>query len=272
MLCATFYVMADPFILKLALSFIIGSLWITMGTVLAERYGTKIGGLVAGLPSTILVSLFFIAWTQSLETAVAATTVVPIVGGINCLFIIVYIYLVRINFWLAFAVALAVWFFLSLILVIIGFSNFPFSVFAYICMLVFSYWIAEHKLAVRSETGKRIQYTTPIILSRGVFSGLVIVLAVVMTRVGGPLIGGIFTMFPAMFIGTLFITYFTHGASFSAAVMKASILGAISVVVYGASVRYTYMPLGLAAGTFVSLLISFCCSFLIHQFMSRKTT
>jgi uncharacterized membrane protein (GlpM family) len=264
--------MTDPFILKLALSFIAGSLWITFGTVLAERYGTKIGGLVAGLPSTILVSLFFIAWTQSVETATAATTVVPIIGGINCLFIIVYIYLVRINFWLALAGALAVWFFSSLVLVIIRFNNFPFSIFAYIFMLVFSYWIAEHRLAVRSETGRKIQYTIPIILFRGVFSGLVIVLAVVMTKVGGPLIGGMFAMFPAMFIGTLFITYFTHGASFSAAVMKASILGAISVVVYGASVRYAYVPLGLLAGTFVSLFISFCCYFLIHQFMSRKTT
>jgi hypothetical protein len=55
--------MDNIFLLKLALSFIVGSLWITMGTVLAERYGTKIGGLVAGLPSTILISFgssFFI--------------------------------------------------------------------------------------------------------------------------------------------------------------------------------------------------------------------
>ncbi len=264
--------MTDPFIFKLALSFITGSLWITFGTVLAERYGTKIGGLVAGLPSTILVSLFFIAWTQSLETATAATTAVPVVGGINCLFIIVYIYLVRVNFWLALAGALAIWFFLSLILVIMKFNNFPISVFAYICMLAFSYWVAERRLAVRSETGRKIQYTIPIILYRGIFSGLVIVIAVVMTKVGGPLIGGMFAMFPAMFIGTLFITYFTHGASFSAAVMKASILGAISVVVYGASVRYTYVPLGLLAGSFVSLLISFFCSFMIHQFMAKRTT
>ncbi|HOE15862.1 MAG TPA: DUF3147 family protein [Syntrophorhabdaceae bacterium] len=264
--------MTDPFILKLILSFITGSLWITIGTVLAERYGTKIGGLVAGLPSTILVSLFFIAWTQSVETATAATTVVPIVGGINCLFIIVYIYLIRTGFWLALSGALAVWFFSSLILVIIGFNSFPFSVFAYICMLVFSYRVAEHKLSVRSESGKKMQYTAPIILSRGAFSGLVIVLAVVMTKIGGPLIGGAFAMFPAMFIGTLFITYFTHGASFSSAVMKSSIPGAVSVVVYGASVRYTYVPLGLLPGTLVSLLIAFCCSLLIHQFMTRHTT
>ncbi len=47
--------MDNIFILKLVLSFIVGSLWITMGTVLAEKYGTKIGGLIAGLPSTILI-------------------------------------------------------------------------------------------------------------------------------------------------------------------------------------------------------------------------
>ncbi|OPY74580.1 MAG: hypothetical protein A4E64_02239 [Syntrophorhabdus sp. PtaU1.Bin058] len=264
--------MIDPFVLKLALSFITGSLWITIGTVLAERYGTKIGGLVAGLPSTALVSLFFIAWTQSLETAVAATTIVPVVGGINCLFIIVYIYLLRINFWFAFAGALAAWFLLSLVPVVMRFDSFPFSLTAYVCMLFFSYWTAETRLKIRSESGRKMRYTLPIILFRGTFGGLVIALAVVMTKVGGPLIGGTFAMFPAMFIGTIFITHFAHGASFSAAVMKASILGAVSVVVYAVSVRYTYVPLGLLAGTFVSLLISFCCSFLIHQFMSRKTT
>lgn len=264
--------MIDPFILKLVLSFITGSLWITAGTVLAERYGTKIGGLVAGLPSTILVSLFFIAWTQSLETAVATTTVVPIVGGINCLFIIAYIYLVRINFWLALSGSLAVWFLLSLVLVIIQFDSFPFSLVAYVCMLLFSYWIAEKKLKVKSESGKKMRYTLPIILFRGTFSGLVIALAVVMTKVGGPLMGGMFAMFPAMFIGTLFITHFTHGASFSAAVMKASILGAISVVVYGVSARYVYVPLGLLPGTLVSLAISFGCAFFIHQFLTKKIT
>jgi hypothetical protein len=54
--------------------------------------------------------------------------------------------------------------------------------------------------------------------------------------------------------------------------MKASILGAISVVVYGTSVRYTYIPLGLLPGTLVSLAISFGCAFFIHRFLARKTT
>lgn len=85
--------MDNIFVLKLILSFIVGSLWITMVTILAEKYGTRIGGLMAGLPSTIPISLFFIAWTQSERVAVDATTIVPIIGGINCIFIVAYIFL-----------------------------------------------------------------------------------------------------------------------------------------------------------------------------------
>jgi hypothetical protein len=263
--------MDNIFLLKLALSFIVGSLWITMGTVLAERYGTKIGGLVAGLPSTILISLFFIAWTQSTGVAVEATTIVPIIGGINCLFIVTYIVLLKVNFWLALSGALLIWSFLSYGLVFITFNNFLFSLIAYIFLVLISYHLVEKKLKVKSEPRKQIRYTSSIMVFRGLFSGFIIMLAVVMTKTGGPLLGGMFAMFPAMFIGTLFITYFSHGASFSAAVMKASILGAISVVIYGIVVRYTYLPFGLWVGTIISIMISFGSSFFIHRFLTKKT-
>ena len=48
--------MTDTFILKLALSFLIGGLWITVASVAAERLGSKIGGVIAGLPSTAVVA------------------------------------------------------------------------------------------------------------------------------------------------------------------------------------------------------------------------
>jgi len=259
------------FYLKLFLSFFAGSLWITAGTILAERYGTKVGGLIAGVPSTILMSLFFIAWTQSTAVAIEATTVVPIIGGINCLFVVVYIVLLKINFWLALSGALIVWAVLSYGLVLADFGNFALSSIAYVCMLSLSYYIVDKGLRVTSEPGKELRYTFVMMVFRALFSGGIIVLAVVMTKIGGPLLGGMFSMFPAMFIGILFITYFSNGASFSAAVMKAAMLGAISVVVYGTSVRYTYVPLGLWWGTAVSFLIALGSSFLIHSFMTRRT-
>jgi hypothetical protein len=260
------------FLTKLLLSFVVGSLWITAGTVIAEKYGTKVGGLVAGLPSTILISLFFIAWTQSLEVAVKATTMVPVVGGINCLFIVTYISLLRKGFAVALGGALFVWFALSLGLVVLKFDNFTLSLVSYICLMISCYYVVEKRLQIRSESGKSLRYTAPIILFRSLFSGFVIVSAVVITKVGGPLIGGAFTMFPAMFIGTLVITYFSHGPSFSAAVMKASVLGAISVVVYGVAARYTYVALGLWLGTFVSLAVSFAGAFFVHRLIARRTS
>ncbi len=262
--------MIDIFLLKLVLSFLTGSLWITAGTVLAERYGTKVGGLIAGVPSTILISLFFIAWTQSTNVAVEATTVVPIIAGINCLFVVAYIVLLRINFWLALTGALIVWAVFSYGLILAGFNSFILSLIAYMCMLFLSYYFVDRGLKVKSEPGKELRYSIAIMFFRALFSGCVIVLAVVMTKIGGPLLGGMFSMFPAMFIGILFITYFSSGASFSAAVMKAAMLGAISVVVYGISVRYTYLSLGLLWGTAISFLISLGSSFLIHRFMTRR--
>ena len=264
--------MGNIFLLKLILSFIVGSVWVTSGTIIAERYGSKVGGLVAGLPSTILLGLFFIAWTQSTQVAAEATTVVPIVGGINCLFIVAYILLVRINFWLALSGALAVWFALSFLLVIFKFSSFTFSIVGYVCLLLACFYFVEKKLQIKSESSRKAKPTFTLMVMRGLISGFIVTIAVVLTRIGGPILGGVFAMFPAMFLGTLLITYFSHGANFSSAVMKASIFGAISVVIYGVAARYTFIPLGLWGGTGLSILISFSCAFLIHNLLTKKMT
>jgi hypothetical protein len=81
-----------------------------------------------------------------------------------------------------------------------------------------------------------------------------------------------FVMFPAMFVSMIFMTYFSQGAAFSAAVMKSSILGAISVVVYGIVARYAYIPLGLIGGTAASIIISFGGSYFMHRYMARRTS
>ena len=71
------------FQLQLLLSFFIGGIWIAGTTVLADRYGSKLGGWLGGLPSTALFSLFFIAWTQSPAIASEVTTVMPLIVDIG---------------------------------------------------------------------------------------------------------------------------------------------------------------------------------------------
>ena len=88
----------DIFLIKIILAFVIGAVWITLATVIAEKFGTKIGGMVLGLPSTTAISLFFIAWTQSPSVAAEATTIIPIIMGINTLFILGYVFVSKFNF------------------------------------------------------------------------------------------------------------------------------------------------------------------------------
>jgi len=155
----------------------------------------------------------------------------------------------------------------SFSLVLLKFSNFSLSLAIYIVVVIVAYLIIEKGIKVKSESSRKITHTFVTLLFRGLLSGVIIASAVVIGKIGGPLLGGMFAMFPAMFLGALLITYFSHGPMFSSAVMKTALLSAVSVVVYGVLVRYTYIPLGLWGGTTVSLLVSFGTGWTIYQFV-----
>ncbi len=262
--------MIDTFIIKLVLSFIVGGAWVTIATLIADKYGTKLGGIIIGLPSTLLVSLFFIGWTQSPGVAVEATTIVPIIGAVNALFLVAYIALVRVNFWIALSGSALFWALCSFSLLVFKFSNFYLSLMIYVIVVFISYFIIEKGIRVKSKSAREIKHTVGTLLFRGLLSGTIIALAVAMGKIGGPLLGGIFAMFPAMFLSTVLITYFSQGPLFSSGVMKVGLFSAVSVVLYGVLVRSTYIPLGLGWGTLVSIIISFSTAFFIHVLVIKR--
>ncbi len=262
--------METIFLFKLVISFFIGALWVILATIAADRLGPKIGGLISGLPSTAMFGLFFLAWTQNTSAASQATTIMPIIGGLTCLFLLIYIYLVKKGLWLALIVALGIWSILAYLLVRINFNNYPISIISYVVILVSSLLITEYVLKIKSVKGKKVSYSPSLIILRGLIGGMVVVLVVYLGKVGGPIFGGIFSMFPAMFTSTILVTYFTHGPIFSAATMKSSMLTAISIVVYSIVARYTYVPFGLIQGTFFSILISFASGYVIYKFLITK--
>lgn len=262
--------MDTVFLLKLFLSFVIGGLWVILATVFADKYGSKIGGLISGLPSTVLFSLFFLAWTHTPNFAVQATTIAPIVAGVENLFALTYLFLVKKNLLIALVCSFIVWFILALGLVYVKFNNFTISIVAYVLSLLLFYWIVEDILRIKSVTGKKIHYTPAIIFLRGLLSGFIIAFVVILGKLGGPLLGGAFSMFPAMYTATLLITYFAHGPAFSSATLKVSIISFISGVVYAIAVRYTYIPLGIIWGTLVSAIISILSSLVVYRVIIKR--
>jgi uncharacterized membrane protein (GlpM family) len=260
------------FTYKLILSFLIGGFWVVLATILADKLGSKIGGLISGLPSTVMFGLFFLAWTQNTSIAVQSTTIIPIVGGVNCLFLACYIYFVRKNILKAIVSSLFLWSLISYFLVRVHFSNYPISLVGYGMLLAISFFLVEKVFKIASVKGKKVVYTPLLIASRALIGGSVVALAVYLGKVGGPILGGMFSMFPAMFISTMLVTYHSQGALFSAGTMKSSMVSGISIVIYSIIARYTYLPFGLGLGTFVSIFISFLSGFLIYKLIITRLT
>jgi len=261
----------DPFLLKLILSFFVGGLWITLATILAEKAGTKLGGVIGGLPSTSLISFFFIGWTQSTLIASQATSILPIMMGVSALFVVIYILLSKINFYLAIISALMFWFLCSLGLILLKFSNFIISLVVYVILIIISYYILEKKSTIISEGKKTIKYTFQKLLFRGILSGSIIALAVYMAKISGPLMGGALAAFPAVYTSTIIITHLVHGKTFTSAIMKVMVFsGSTTCVIFAIAVRYSYLYLGLIYGTIFSFIVALVAGGLIYQFAKRK--
>lgn len=264
----------DPaFWLKLALSFIVGSLWVTLTTLSAERFGSRVGGLIGGLPSTVVIALLFIGFTQSPQVAAQATTVMPIAQGLNGLFVLTFMSLVRRGVWVGILGALLVWFVQSLILYLLDIQSIWLSLTGWLVLLIFCYWVLERWMKVTSRRKVQASYPSFQIIWRAVFGGAVIAWAVFMGKIGGPLLGGIFGSFPAMFLSTLVITSITGGPDFSRSVGKALLIsGLINVPVYEIVVRLLYPTIGLGFGTIFALIFSIGTGYLTLQFMKARMT
>lgn len=263
--------MNGSFHLLLGLSFLVGSIWVTLTSIVAERLGSKIGGLIGGLPSTAIVSFFFIGLTQSPQTAAIATNVFPLAYSITGLFLVFYALFSRKGFLIAIVGSLLIWFSLSALVVLFDIDNFFISLLAYALVFSISYYVLEKRLKIPSSGRTKINTNSLQILGRAIFSGLIITFAVFMSKAGGPIFGGIFSAFPAVFISILIISYKSRGMDFSRAVTKPlMITGMLTVVAYGTAVRYLYPSLGLVAGTVGAYMISLVCAYVSYAIFQKS--
>jgi hypothetical protein len=265
--------MTSLFILQLLLTFIVGSLWIYLTVIVSTRFGSKIGGFIGGLPSTALLSFFFIGLTQSPEIASNATTAFPLVYGITGLFLVVYAWLVRRGFIIALSFALTTWFVLSSFVALLNPKHFIFILVIYAFILLLAYYLLETKIGVKSLIGAKFETSSKLTAIRSLFGGLIIALAVLMAKLGGPVFGGIFAAFPAMFISALAITYKTQGIEYSRAMTKPlMVTGMVTIVVYAIAVRYFYSTVGLYLGTLFSIFLSAISAYFTYLFIKKRCT
>jgi len=260
----------EALLLKIALSFIIAGIWITLATIASERFGTKIGGLIGNLPSNIVVSLFFIGWTQTAEIAADAAHVVPLGMIIDAIFLFSLVWLVKKYGNLAFALSLLIWFVLAAIVGTSGYNDLVIGSIVYVAITLVLFYIAEKKLNITSVPKKtNVHYSIGELLIRAIFAGTVVAGAVTITAFAGPNWGGIFSTFPAVMLSTMYLLTRAQGADFARATGKVMLIASINILIYAIAVSITYPIYGLVVGTIISYICAVIFVVLFSPMLKR---
>lgn len=248
--------MDSAFLLKVLLSFLIGGIWVSVFTVLAEKLGTKIGGVLACLPATIMVSLIFIGITQSAEFAALSVSIVPAVMGINCLFLLFYVYFLRFGTVAAPIFSLAIWAAMAYSLVALKLQNIYVNTLVFAALTGIALYVLEMRFNTKSQKKGNMKYTFGDMAFRGTVAGTAVAASVIIAHYGGPVLGGLFSAFPAVFSSTMIIFSRKHGSDFAGAMGKSMVAGAIDIVIFVHAVTWALPKFGLALGLVICYAIS----------------
>lgn len=254
----------DPFILKLILSFIVGGLFIAFTIWVSEKFGSKIGGLLIGLPSTLIISLIFIAWTQDQSAAVSAIPIVPAAIAANSLFVVAFILLHKYGRFLAFSGATLLWTILTLPLVLTDQKNLIISLI--IAVIFFTLAL----LYLRKFPHRKLEhftFSTQEFLFRTIFAGSIVALAVFLGKILGPLWGGLFASFPAAFFSTLYLLEKRYDINFTSSVARTMPYGSMGNVIFAVSFFLLVPAIGMISGIIISYIISLVFAVLIYKFI-----
>jgi len=246
------------FIIRVIISFFIAGIWIAGATLLAERLGSKLGGLVTNLPSNILISLIFVVMVNGIPYVIDALPAVPIGMAINMIFLFVFIIALQYGLLLSTIISLLIWFGLAIAAAFLNYDNLFVNVVFYIIMSFITFIVLEKVIKIPSAKKSNKKYTPLQMFIRAVFAGSIVASVVVISKFFDAYILGIFSTFPAVLLSTMVILGINQGKEFAQATGKVLVLSSTNIVVYVVAVYFTFPRFGIILGT----VISFICSFL----------
>ncbi len=257
------------FFLKLAASVIISGLWISAATVLAEKRGSKIGGMVANLPSHLLVSLFFVAIVSGVDYAVAAAPGIPMGMAVNSIFVMVFILTLKFGLTISIILSFIAWLVFTIAGIIFTQDNFIVNIIIYLVVMAVTFGYLEWGIKIRSVERKPKNFTVKQILLRAVFAGSVVAMVIIFSRILDAYVLGIFSVFPAVMFSTMLILIVNQSLEFAQETGKIMIFASTNITVYAVAIYFTYPLLGPFWGTAVSYLTAFVWVWALHPLVKK---
>lgn len=269
--------MVDPFLVQLALSFLVGGLWVALATLMAERWGARLGGILSGLPSTVVVAFLFIALTQGARQAYLATEAFPLTFSFNAIAVAAYLALAGYGAAVGLAGFVLAWLALQASFIVVARAGYPIgiapSLIAWLMVLITTTAIFRRFFPFPFAKGSAHEHTLAQLAGRAAFCGFVISGAVLAARISGPLAGSVVAAFPAVFVTTLAITARAEGIAFSRSLcLPLMVSGMVNCVVFAAAFHFLVVRWSLALTVFLSLLLTALSSLGVCAYLRRLQT
>ena len=254
----------DPFFVKVLISFVVGSIYLPIALWIAEKFGSKLGGIIVTLPSTFLISFVFIAWTQDTQAAMQSLPIVPLVLGIDAVFIALYAALQRYGSNKALLASVTLWALAGLPL---AFSHFSDIILATILAIPLFAAAIYYLQRVPHRRATKIKGNAGTLAFRGIFAGTVIAAAVFLGRELGPSWGGLFGNFPAAIFSTLYLLNKAHGKEFAASTGKAAAYCLVANTSFSIALFNTVPLHGVVQGVTISYLVALASGAIMYKVM-----
>jgi uncharacterized membrane protein (GlpM family) len=244
----------DAFLLRVALSFVLGGITVALFTSAAERMGSRVGGLLLSFPVKVTIAMVLIGLNEGVALASDAAKAIPLGLGINVVFLLATaLFVHRLPAWPALLSALAVWLVAGVVAILLVPHEVAWSVGVFAATALVSLVVLRNAPAAQPKKRERDTFGFLGLLTRAAGAGTVVALAVVLARVGGPLLGGLASVFPSGWITSMVILTRHHGPAFTAATVRVMVAGSAAPVVFGLVVWLTYPTLGVAVGTLAAI-------------------
>ena len=243
----------DPFALRLVLSFALGGATVALFTTIAERSGSRLGGLLLSFPVKVTISLVFIAMTEGVAFASDAAIAVPAGMGVNVVFLGATALLVRrVEPWPAIVGALAAWALAGIAVVLWLPHGIVWSLAAWLAPTLLALALLSRVPGIRGDRKAKSvprEWNGSDLASRALGAGAVVALSIVVAHYAGPILGGLASVFPSGWITTMVILTRRHGPQFTASTVRVMVAGSVAPVVFGISVALLDTQWGILGGT-----------------------
>ncbi len=233
-------------------------------TVLIERFGGVVGGALGTVPTTIVPAVAGMAAAQGEQELMDSLSVVPAGMLINAIFLSVWIYLPRATASLGSerslavttATALLAWAMFGMVTILcIGelseYGTGPWTIGMIGVALTAVFGIVLGWKPCESPKGSR-EVSKSILLARGLMAATAIGASVWVAGLGYPLLAGLASVFPAIFLTSMVSLWISQGPSVPRGAAAPMLLGGGSVGVYSLVAMYSLEAHGIILGSIMS--------------------